>query len=559
MTPLLSLNEQVLLRAWVRGVPLASLDIPTGQGSFTLLRQLRTRLYLKAVRLQQANAGLWLKKLNRESWEKAALHSLNYLLQHPDIQPEPGQPLEFWLVQQQVEALKAAGIATLGDFIRFFQSYGKRSWQQIPGLGRIGARQLEHTLTGLLPGQLAQKKALPIPVYATGIVPLGRLLVPANLDGARGSNRADAKPFIPMQHDLAAVQAWLALLDPSSHTHRSYQREAERLLLWAILERQKALSSLDAVDMAEYRRFLQDPQPAGTWIGPPQKKNHAQWKPFTGRLALRNVKYAETLMNGLFDFLVEQRYLQHNPLSALPKLKAPSDQIVLGVHRAFAPAQWTLIMAIAGQSVQESTGINRRNAIRTQLVLNLAYATGLRLHELTQAIVGDLFTLTRSSNSQQWLKVIGKGQKLRQVPLPPSAMALLGEAYQALTGQALLKQNPSYPLIPDLSDPSKSITPVGLHKIMKAFFVKVAKQALADEPDFAQQLLKASTHWLRHTHGSVAAGQQIPLTMIRDNLGHASIATTSHYLHAEADARYEAFREFDKPTDKEISLGDADE
>ncbi len=32
--------------------------------------------------------------------------------------------------------------------------------------------------------------------------------------------------------------------------------------------------------------------------------------------------------------------------------------------------------------------------------------------------------------------------------------------------------------------------------------------------------------------------------MVRDNLGHASIATTSQYLHAEADARYEAFETF---------------
>ena len=57
------------------------------------------------------------------------------------------------------------------------------------------------------------------------------------------------------------------------------------------------------------------------------------------------------------------------------------------------------------------------------------------------------------------------------------------------------------------------------------------------------QTRTASAHWLRHAHGSTAVDRNIPLTMIRDNLGHSSIATTSHYVHADKDARHEAFSE----------------
>jgi len=82
---------------------------------------------------------------------------------------------------------------------------------------------------------------------------------------------------------------------------------------------------------------------------------------------------------------------------------------------------------------------------------------------------------------------------------------------------------------------------------MKDFFGRVADQVRADNPETAIHLAKASSHWLRHTHGTVAVDSAIPLTAVRDNMGHASISTTSHYLHSDADARYDAFRHFAEP------------
>ncbi|MGE8454095.1 MAG: tyrosine-type recombinase/integrase [Pseudomonadales bacterium] len=56
-------------------------------------------------------------------------------------------------------------------------------------------------------------------------------------------------------------------------------------------------------------------------------------------------------------------------------------------------------------------------------------------------------------------------------------------------------------------------------------------------------LASASAHWLRHTVGSHMTGQQVDLRFVRDNFGHASISTTSAYLHTEDDARHEATQE----------------
>ena len=554
-TPLLTLDEHVLLRTWIRGIPLAALDRPLDNRVFAQLAECRMRLHLKAIRLQRPDAALWLKRIPDAQWERKALASLDHLQTRQDIAPALTHPLAYWLDPAWVSALNSIGLVTLAGLLEFRQQQGLGWWQAVPGLGRVSAKRVEQHLKVLWPDTTLSTKPPPLPVFSTGMVPLERFLLPEPLDGRHGRNRAESKPFIPLDNDLAAIQAWLSLRDPASHTFRSYQREAERLLLWSILARQKAFADLDAVDLAEYRSFIIDPQPAATWIGPPHAKNHPQWKPFTGPLALRSVKHAETILTGLFNFLVQQRYLAHNPLSALPRLKHPGDQLVLGVHRAFSPAHWALITSVAEQRIQHSSGQLRRKAIRTQMILQLAYATGLRLQELTQATLGDNVTLSRQTlhrqasadeslltTTQHWLKVIGKGQKLRQVPLPPATLQLLQNGYHQLTGHAMHRQPPGYPLFPSLHNPKQAVTPLAIHKVLKAFFADVAEHARRTQPDAVTPLLQASTHWLRHTHGSAAIEQGIPLAMIRDNLGHASIATTSHYLHTEADARYEAFK-----------------
>ncbi|BEU74456.1 hypothetical protein MAFF211271_40110 (plasmid) [Ralstonia syzygii subsp. indonesiensis] len=49
----------------------------------------------------------------------------------------------------------------------------------------------------------------------------------------------------------------------------------------------------------------------------------------------------------------------------------------------------------------------------------------------------------------------------------------------------------------------------------------------------AEKLRKASPHWMRHTHASYALARGAELTTARANLRHASISTTSIYLHGD--------------------------
>jgi site-specific recombinase XerC len=117
-------------------------------------------------------------------------------------------------------------------------------------------------------------------------------------------------------NDYEAVQAWLSLQE-SIATQRAYRKEAERLILWAILERSKALSSLTTEDAIAYRQFLRRPLPRDRWIGAGRPRSSNEWRPFQGALSPRSVAYALSVIGALFRWLIEQRYSLANPFAGV--------------------------------------------------------------------------------------------------------------------------------------------------------------------------------------------------------------------------------------------------
>ena len=120
---------------------------------------------------------------------------------------------------------------------------------------------------------------------------LERLRLITALSGTAGSNRAPGRATrIAAADDLAAVTAWLARYADSAATLTAYRREVERLILWAVLQQGKPLSSLTHEELLAYERFLADPQPAARWVLAGSNKlarSHPDWRPFAGVLARR--------------------------------------------------------------------------------------------------------------------------------------------------------------------------------------------------------------------------------------------------------------------------------
>ncbi|EKS71757.1 hypothetical protein BG60_33840 [Caballeronia zhejiangensis] len=86
------------------------------------------------------------------------------------------------------------------------------------------------------------------------------------------------------------------------------------------------------------------------------------------------------------------------------------------------------------------------------------------------------------------------------------------------------------------------LTRAALHAIVNCVFTGAAARLRErDETASARAdlLEKASAHWLRHSAGSHMADQKIDLRTVRGNLGHASLTTTSIYLHVYDDRRHQ--------------------
>ncbi|WP_309966098.1 tyrosine-type recombinase/integrase [Caballeronia sp. LZ001] len=170
--------------------------------------------------------------------------------------------------------------------------------------------------------------------------------MPAELSGGhglyRGINRAGSFAFIRAEHDLAAVHAYLHRYRDRPVTLRAYTRELERLILWSVVVRQKALSSLLVEDCEAYKDFLKAPIPSFT--GPKRPRTSGRWRPFAPEgLSEDSQAYAVRVIRAAFAWLVEVRYLAGNPWSAVHEPATVIRESAVQVHRALPADLWTRV------------------------------------------------------------------------------------------------------------------------------------------------------------------------------------------------------------------------
>jgi site-specific recombinase XerD len=325
------------------------------------------------------------------------------------------------------------------------------------------------------------------------------------------------------------VRSWLA--DRQGNTLRAYRREAERLILWAAIERKKPLSALTRDDLLDYKRFLADPQPADRWCAPRHiSRSNPAWRPFEGPLSPAAQDHAMTILAGLFEFLTSTGHLKANPAVRLPKSRRTQLRQQFGA-RLLTPAQWALLRDGLDASVPRQR--------RLGLILDLFYSTGLRLSELAAARFEHLQPL-----EDGWLLgVIGKGGKFRQVPVPGALIDTARDlaAERGVPESAMAQAHLIGPVSGRLGrgefDPLSGLSSESIAREIVAH-AKARADALRTEfPEDAKRLADVSAHWLRHTHASHALEAGVDLPGVQANLGHASLATTSVYVTAEQKRR----------------------
>ena len=443
------------------------------------------------------------------------------------LEPSLDDPVSAWIDPGLADCLLKAGIVTLGDLHATIEARGFHWYRKVPRVGVKAARHITGWL--LLP---ATREALGVSLSARGItpprqiqidqiepekrslgmLPLERLSLPDCLSGATGVNRGST-PSIAASNDIEAIQAWLLQMHPGSHTARACRKEAERFLLWAVLEAQLPLSSIDADGVRAYLYFLnhlgrQSPEVwmlhhrtrQDSWLGPRGiDRWSARWRPFEGPLSVASQRAALSLLKSLMRFLHASGYLLSDP-SAGAKI-APAAGLEtggeVGRRKIVLQDEWS-----AAWSYLES---QPRSALklRTTVILLLMRETGCRLQQLAGMKRNDLFR-----DSGRWCLRVDAGKSKGRTVLVSKD---LHDALVGLFGfhgfEELDRIPASAPLIA-----AAMTTEVGerqavsalsgsrIYRIVKDFFDKVANEVQCADADLAARLRSISIDSFIH-HG----------------------------------------------------------
>ena len=165
---------------------------------------------------------------------------------------------------------------------------------------------------------------------------------------------------------------------------------------------------------------------------------------------------------------------------------------------------------------------NHRNAV----LLRLFYASGGRVSELAQLFWSALRERgTEDGRPVGQVTLLGKGQKTRTILLSTDTWRVA----QQLKAE---EQSNGYGASSDPVFRSRKGGPLTRQQIWR-IVKKAAKRAGLEQA--------VSPHWLRHAHASHALDHGAPTHLVKETLGHKSLATTSKYAHARPDdssARY---------------------
>jgi site-specific recombinase XerD len=378
-----------------------------------------------------------------------------------------------------------------------------------------------------------------LPIHTTSLQPF-ELIETTDSNGCQGSNRCDTSHCqISANTDWEAVQCWLNEFHDSPQTFRNYRKEAERLLLWSIKQHGKAISDLGREDFQKYQEFLADPQPNTIWCGPTAKRTSPKWRPFKGPLSEPSQRQALIIVNALFSYLVDARYLAGNPLSLIRrrnKTLRPQTTKAISQQRYLDKKTWQLLKSHLINQPQDT--LKQKNHYqRNRFLFHLLYLMAPRVSEISNHNMNSF----RFYRGQWWWFVIGKGEKQGKIPASDEMLAALMQYREHLGLNPLPEEDDTTPLLRSISG-HRGISANMVYRQVKTVVNEAANSIRIEHPIQAAILSKASTHWFRHTSVTHADDAGIELKYLTRSARHQKIETTAIYQHAEDDRWHNAWQ-----------------
>jgi integrase/recombinase XerC len=323
--------------------------------------------------------------------------------------------------------------------------------------------------------------------------------------------------------DYSALSAFLRERTcRSRHTWRAYTKEFERLVTWCQAQDLGPLSDLTRLDLLKYKLHLQKMRPGGRSVGPEAPAPKASMSETSQARAL-------AVVASLYRYWHETGYLQGNPAAGLTG--GSRAQAGFAPTRLVSAELLALCDAWANRSLEELQMANV-NVVRRCAIWILFRFSGARLSELAWDPSQALPRIDSDNVGAITLTVVGKGNKIRQIPLPTNCVHVL-HRYRLARG--LREQPDALEQIPLIhGEKAGYLGARGLYDEVKAVLLAVAGEIEQSDPQSGLLLRTVSPHWLRHAYArTLVVDKRVPLPAAQALLGHASVQTTAAYAKTD--------------------------
>lgn len=216
-------------------------------------------------------------------------------------------------------------------------------------------------------------------------------------------------------------------------------------------------------------------------------------------------------VKGFFKYLSSQEYIE----------KDPAEILSTRITERKLP---TVLSFEEIDKLLQTPNVEERLGLRDKAILELFYSCGLRVSELINLKISDLYF------SDEVIRVLGKGSKQRIVPIGSSAIYWITEYLQKV--RVFLEKKMKSENVIFLNVRGTKLSRMGIWKIVNKY---------AQEAEIVKEF---HPHTFRHSFATHLLEGGADLRAVQEMLGHADISTTQIYTHIDRDFIKQMHKDF---------------